>query len=147
MTNNNCIEQQNLGLNLSTRRTREEMLLDEMVQVMPWIELVALIAAHAPTGKAGHPRQGGASVSGDQAPIRLHHDAFSGNEEEHGATDQTVCAVQCLDGQTGAYAKNMGMSSSANLQGVANRVENTAMKPLESAIGADASSDKTCADH
>ena len=55
MTNNKGMKQQDLGLNLSTRRTRKEVLLDEMGQVMPWTELVALIAAHAPVAKTGRP--------------------------------------------------------------------------------------------
>ena len=37
-------KQQDLGLELSTRRTRKEVLLDEVMVVMPWTELVALIA-------------------------------------------------------------------------------------------------------
>ena len=49
------MKQQDLGLDLSTRRTRKEVLLDEMGQVMPWAELVALIAAHAPVAKTGRP--------------------------------------------------------------------------------------------
>ena len=55
MTNNSGMKQQDLVLNLSTRRTRKEVLLDEMGQVMPWAELVALIAAHAPVAKTGRP--------------------------------------------------------------------------------------------
>ena len=49
------MKQQDLGLNLSTRRTRRQVLLDEMTVVMPWAELVALIAAHAPVAKTGRP--------------------------------------------------------------------------------------------
>ena len=49
------MKQQDLGLNLSTRRTRKEVLLDEMGQVMPWAELVALIGVHAPMAKTGRP--------------------------------------------------------------------------------------------
>ena len=48
-------KQQDLGLKLSTRRTRKEVLLDEMTLVMPWAELVALIAIHAPVAKTGRP--------------------------------------------------------------------------------------------
>ncbi len=55
MTNNSGMKQQDLGLNMSTRRTRKAVLLDEMGQVMPWAELVALIAAHAPVAKTGRP--------------------------------------------------------------------------------------------
>jgi IS5 family transposase len=49
------MKQQDLGLNLSTRRTRKEVLLGEMALVMPWAELVALIAPHAPVAKTGRP--------------------------------------------------------------------------------------------
>jgi IS5 family transposase len=49
------MKQQDLGLNLSTRRTRKEVLLDEMASVMPWADLVALIAPHAPVAKTGRP--------------------------------------------------------------------------------------------
>jgi hypothetical protein len=37
------MKQQDLGLNQITRRTRKEVLLDEMALVMPWADLVALI--------------------------------------------------------------------------------------------------------
>ena len=49
------MKQQSLGLNLSTRRIRMEVLLDEMGQVMPWAELVALMAVHAPVARTGRP--------------------------------------------------------------------------------------------
>ena len=49
------MKQTDLGLNLSTRRTRKQILLDEMGQVMPWSELLALIAPHAPVAKTGRP--------------------------------------------------------------------------------------------
>lgn len=55
MTNNSGMKQQDLGLNLSTRRTGKEVLLDEMGRVMPWAELVAVIAAHMPVAKTGRP--------------------------------------------------------------------------------------------
>ena len=44
-----------LGLGPGTRRTRKEVLLDEMAQVLPWAELVALIAVHAPVARTGRP--------------------------------------------------------------------------------------------
>jgi IS5 family transposase len=37
------MKQKDLGLDLSNRRTRKQTLLDEMEQVMPWGELLALI--------------------------------------------------------------------------------------------------------
>lgn len=48
-------KQADLGLDLSTRRTRKRVFLDEMERVVPWVELVALIAAHAPVAKTGRP--------------------------------------------------------------------------------------------
>jgi IS5 family transposase len=42
------MKQKDLGLDLSNRRTRKQTLLDEMEQVMPWGELLALIRPHAP---------------------------------------------------------------------------------------------------
>lgn len=53
--NNDGMKQKDLGLDLSTRRTRKQILLDEMEQVMPWGELLALIAPHAPVAKTGRP--------------------------------------------------------------------------------------------
>ena len=47
--------QQELGLNLSTRRTRKAVFLDEMILVVPWTELLSLIAPHAPRAKTGRP--------------------------------------------------------------------------------------------
>ena len=41
-------KQAELGLNLSTRRTRKAVFLDEMELVVPWRELIALIAAASP---------------------------------------------------------------------------------------------------
>ena len=42
-----------LGLNLSTRRTRKAVFLDEMELVVPWREHVALIAAASPVATTG----------------------------------------------------------------------------------------------
>lgn len=47
------MKQKELGLELSTRRTRKQILLEEMEQVMPWDQLLALIAPHAPLAKTG----------------------------------------------------------------------------------------------
>lgn len=49
------MKQQDLGLNLSMRRTRKAVFLDEMELVVPWAELVALIAVHAPKKGTGRP--------------------------------------------------------------------------------------------
>jgi IS5 family transposase len=49
------MKQKTLDLNLNTRRTRKQVLLDEMERVMPWGDLLALIAPHAPVAKTGRP--------------------------------------------------------------------------------------------
>ena len=49
------MKQQDLGLNLSKRRTRKAVFLDEMNLVVPWSELLALIAPRAPRAKTGRP--------------------------------------------------------------------------------------------
>lgn len=48
-------KQAELGLNLSTRRTRKAVFLDEMELVVPWRELIALIAAASPMASTGRP--------------------------------------------------------------------------------------------
>ena len=47
--------QMDLGLNLSTRRTRKREFLDEMTRVVPWRKLIGLIEPHYPKGKTGRP--------------------------------------------------------------------------------------------
>ena len=49
------MKQADLGLNLTTKRTRKREFLDEMNLVVPWAELVALVAPFAPEGKKGRP--------------------------------------------------------------------------------------------
>src|SRR5574337_719388 len=49
------MKQRDLGLSLSTRRTRKTVFLDEMNRVVPWAELLALIEPHAPRAKTGRP--------------------------------------------------------------------------------------------
>jgi IS5 family transposase len=49
------MKQADLGLNLTTKRTRKREFLDEMERVVPWAALVELIAPHAPEGKRGRP--------------------------------------------------------------------------------------------
>jgi len=60
------MKQQNLGLNLSTRRTRKAELLDEMELVVPWRELVSLVNAAAPVKQTGRP------PFGHETMLRLH---------------------------------------------------------------------------
>jgi IS5 family transposase len=49
------MKQADLGLNLSTKRTRKREFLDQMNRVVPWVALVELVAPHAPEGKKGRP--------------------------------------------------------------------------------------------
>ena len=43
------------GFELVTKRTRKREFLDEMNLVIPWSQLLGLIAPHAPAGKTGRP--------------------------------------------------------------------------------------------
>jgi IS5 family transposase len=43
------------GLNLTTKRTRKRVFLDEMERVVPWGALVDLISPYAPEGRRGRP--------------------------------------------------------------------------------------------
>ena len=47
--------QEELNLKLSTRRTHKAVFLDEMNVVVPWSELLSLIAPHAPRANTGRP--------------------------------------------------------------------------------------------
>ena len=49
------MQQADLGLNLSTKRTRKREFLAQMNAVVPWVDLVSLIAAYSPEGKRGRP--------------------------------------------------------------------------------------------
>ena len=60
------MKQSDLGLKLSTKRTRKREFLDEMRRVVPWAELIALIEPHYPKGKTGRPPMGIATM------LRIH---------------------------------------------------------------------------
>ena len=60
------MKQSDLGLKLSTKRTRKREFLDEMQRVVPWAELIALIEPHYPEGKTGRPPIGIATM------LRIH---------------------------------------------------------------------------
>ena len=49
------MQQTDLGLNLSTKKTRKREFLEQMQQVVPWRDMVALIAPYAPEGRKGRP--------------------------------------------------------------------------------------------
>jgi len=49
------MKQTSLALDLSQRRTRKRVLLDEMEQVVPWAQLLALIEPHTPVAPTGRP--------------------------------------------------------------------------------------------
>ena len=50
-----AMKQADLGLNLSTKRTRKHEFLAQMERVVSWSALVQLVAPHAPEGKKGRP--------------------------------------------------------------------------------------------
>ena len=49
------MKQIDLGLNLTTKRTRKREFLAQMEHVVPWAALVELVAPYAPEGKRGRP--------------------------------------------------------------------------------------------
>ena len=49
------MKQQSLGLGSSSKRTRKREFLDEMERVVPWGDLVSLIAPYMPEGRRGRP--------------------------------------------------------------------------------------------
>jgi len=49
------MKQTDLGLNLTTKRTRKREFLAQMERVVPWAALVELVAPYAPEGKKGRP--------------------------------------------------------------------------------------------
>ena len=49
------MKQADLGLNLMSKRTRKREFLDEMNRVVPWADLVRLVAPFAPEGRRGRP--------------------------------------------------------------------------------------------
>ncbi len=51
----NQISLANSGFELASKRTRKRAFLEEMDRVIPWSDLLALIAPHAPAGKTGRP--------------------------------------------------------------------------------------------
>ncbi len=49
------MKQATLGLNLDVKKTRKRQFLEQMDQVVPWAELVELIARYYPEGRTGRP--------------------------------------------------------------------------------------------
>ena len=49
------MKQADLGLNLTTKRTRKREFLAQMERVVPWAALVQLVTPHAPEGRKGRP--------------------------------------------------------------------------------------------
>lgn len=49
------MKQTDLGLNLTTKRTRKREFLAQMERVVPWAALVELVPPYAPEGKKGRP--------------------------------------------------------------------------------------------
>jgi IS5 family transposase len=49
------MKQATLNLNLNIKKTRKQVFLEQMEQVVPWADLVDLIAPYYPEGKTGRP--------------------------------------------------------------------------------------------
>ena len=49
------MKQTTFALNLTTKKTRKQIFLEQMEQVVPWAELVKVIAPYYPEGKTGRP--------------------------------------------------------------------------------------------
>jgi IS5 family transposase len=49
------MKQATLNLNLNVKKTRKQVFLEQMEQVVPWADLVELIAPYYPEGKTGRP--------------------------------------------------------------------------------------------
>lgn len=86
------------------KQTRRERFLIEMDQVVPWKGLIALIEPHYPKG------EGRASVSRDQAPVRLYESAFSWFVEKQRAADDVVHVVESVDGAKTVHGYGRGAS-------------------------------------
>ena len=49
------MKQASLKLNLKVKKTRKQVFLEQMEQVVSWADLIALIAPYDPEGKTGRP--------------------------------------------------------------------------------------------
>ena len=49
------MKQATLPLDLKLKKTRKQVFLEQMEQVVPWADLIALIAPYYPEGKNGRP--------------------------------------------------------------------------------------------
>ena len=63
---NEGMQQADLGLDLTSRKTRKGKFLDEMNRVVPWAQLLALIDPHAPRKERGRP------PFGAEVMLRIH---------------------------------------------------------------------------
>ena len=63
---NEGMQQADLGLDLTSRKTRKGKFLDEMNRVVPWTQLLALIEPHAPRKERGRP------PFGAEVMLRIH---------------------------------------------------------------------------
>jgi len=61
------MKQTNLGLNLSTRKTRKREFLDEMEHVVPWSALMRIVEPYYPKSKTGRP------PFGVETMLRIHY--------------------------------------------------------------------------
>jgi hypothetical protein len=132
------MQQTSLPLSRNVKKTRKAEFLEQMERVVPWAELVALIAPYHPEGKNGrapfpletmlrtHFLQPWFTLSDPaieealfdvrlyrefaQATVRICESALSRFKEEHGPTCHAVCVVECVDGAR-QTAGGAGMSA------------------------------------
>ena len=67
MTATRSTAMKQLGLNLSTKKTRKAKFLDEMERVVPWAALVQVVEPHCPRAKTGRP------PSAVETMLRIHY--------------------------------------------------------------------------
>jgi transposase, IS5 family len=92
-TSNSPMKQADLGLHLSTKRTRKRAFLDEMERVVPWADLFALITPMFRDFAALHGTQ---RLPDETTILRFRH-----LPEEHKLADQMLGVVNDMLGSKG----------------------------------------------
>jgi len=66
------MKQADLGLNLTTKRTRKREFLAQMERMVPWVALVELVAPYGPQGHKGHKGHKGRPPFAVETMLRIH---------------------------------------------------------------------------
>ena len=141
------MKQKGLELDLSTRRTRKQILLEEMDQVMPWSELLALIAPHARGLNWQRKRKSSTPACGSRRSSPSESSGASLDTSrcataalpKHRAAGYAVCVVQHLDGQKQGFAESQGISASSHSQRAAKELKNDLSQSCTAVIDSDVS--------